>query len=335
MSKFRLPLIFASSASGRVLDVVGRADQAGLLGAPEGEAHLLGRGDPELGHLDGRLEVRRDAGAVVVDARAGLDGVEVRADDDHVVRVAARRVGRHVGRRARLVRGVRGDVDRRGRRRPCSAPRRRRRRATRPGSPTGLPSVPMNASLRSGSAVLPWLKMITPTAPASSALAALTPKSHSPRWTRATSPAGKPVKSAGSQPDVTRLPTPRSRSTGVIRGVLHVARAGVVEACRSRSPRRTCARCPASVRAKVGRRVLRVEHEREELRLRVVARVLEDLDDVLDRVLVARQARRAVAAVRVADALEVLEVRGEAGPRDRLAQALGGVARVGRASAAW
>ncbi len=51
--------------------------------------------------------------------------------------------------------------------------------------------------------VLPWLKMMTALAPAFWALIALMPNSHVPRWTSAMLPAGKPAKSAASQPLVT------------------------------------------------------------------------------------------------------------------------------------
>ena len=68
------------------VDVVLGAEQAGLLGAPEREADLLARLDAGLGHLLGDLEDRRGAGAVVVDARAAVDGVEVGADDDGALR---------------------------------------------------------------------------------------------------------------------------------------------------------------------------------------------------------------------------------------------------------
>ena len=73
-------------------------------------------------------------------------------------------------------------------------------------------------SWRPGSAVLPWLKMMTPSAPALVALTALSPNAQAPRWMSAMS-AGPdqsgPTKSAASQPEVEALPSPRSRSTGI------------------------------------------------------------------------------------------------------------------------
>ena len=68
MSKFRYSVIVVLLLLGQVVDVVGGADQAGFLGAPPGEAHLVARLD--LGHLLGHLEDGRAAGAVVLDARA-------------------------------------------------------------------------------------------------------------------------------------------------------------------------------------------------------------------------------------------------------------------------
>ena len=81
------------------------------------------------------------------------------------------------------------------------------------------PSVPATTSSRPGS--LPWLKTITPDAPAAWALRTFTSKLHEPRWTSAMFPAGKPVKSAASQPEPVPLPSgvrsPSSlMSTGVI-----------------------------------------------------------------------------------------------------------------------
>ena len=63
--------------------------------------------------------------------------------------------------------------------------------------------------------MLPWLKNTTPTAPAAAAFSALISKVHVPRWMRAMFPAGKPVKSAASQPLVDVLPSPSWMSTGV------------------------------------------------------------------------------------------------------------------------
>src|SRR5688500_5751718 len=64
-----------------------------LLGAPEGEAHPVGRLDAELGHLQGDLEDRRHSRAVVVYAGALSYGVEVGAHHHRAVRAAPRRVG--------------------------------------------------------------------------------------------------------------------------------------------------------------------------------------------------------------------------------------------------
>ena len=68
----------------------------------------------------------------------------------------------------------------------------------------GPPSVPMMRPSRSG--VLPWLKMITASAPAASALSALVPNVHVPRCIRAMSFGplkSSPAKSAASHPLVT------------------------------------------------------------------------------------------------------------------------------------
>jgi hypothetical protein len=59
-------------------------------------------------------------------------------------------------------------------------------------------SVPMISASRVG--VSPWLKMITARAPAASALSAFCANGHVPRWISAIAPAGKPAKSAASQP---------------------------------------------------------------------------------------------------------------------------------------
>ena len=88
----------------QVRDVEVRANQAGFLGGPPGEAHLVGR--LGLRHLLGDLEQRARAGAVVVDARTLRDGIEVRAGHDHVVRVTLAGLGDQVLRR----RGDPGDV---------------------------------------------------------------------------------------------------------------------------------------------------------------------------------------------------------------------------------
>jgi hypothetical protein len=76
-------------------------------------------------------------------------------------------------------------------------------------------SVPASRSVRPA---WPSLKMITADAPASSALCALTEKSHVPRCSSATLPAVKPWKSEASQPLVDvlggLLPIGTTTSTG-------------------------------------------------------------------------------------------------------------------------
>lgn len=84
--------------------VIGRAEQALLLGGPPGEADAVV--DLELCELDGNLEDRDAAGAVVVDARAGGDAVAVAAEHDAVVRVAALGLGDDVVRQDGLDGGV-------------------------------------------------------------------------------------------------------------------------------------------------------------------------------------------------------------------------------------
>ena len=99
MSKLSMAAMSAFSGVAQCEHVEGRAEQAGLLRAEPDEAHRVARLD--LLHLLGDLEDRARAGAVVVDAGAVLDAVEVRADDDDVV-VAAGRLGDHVPRREML-----------------------------------------------------------------------------------------------------------------------------------------------------------------------------------------------------------------------------------------
>ena len=84
---------------------------------------------------------------------------------------------------------------------------------------SGPPRVPTISSWRSAAAVLPWLKRMTPAAPAASALMALTEKLQLPRWTSAMVPVGKPAKSPGSHPLVLVFPSPSCRSTGVTAAV--------------------------------------------------------------------------------------------------------------------
>ena len=79
-------------------------------------------------------------------------------------------------------------------------------------------------SWRSAVAALPWLKMMTPAAPASAALTALSANAHVPRWMSAMVPAGKPVKSASSHPLELVFPSPSCRSTGVTAASRHPGR---------------------------------------------------------------------------------------------------------------
>ena len=120
-------------------------------------------------------------------------------------------------------------------------------------------------------------------------------------------PAGKPAKSAASQPLVEVLPRPSCRSTAVTGGG-HVTGVGLVDHAEVDV---------LDVGHRVGRRLL--ERRRADLgerqvveRLddRVVAGGLEPLDHVVDRRVVARQAGEPVAAVGVGDGLE-----GRAGAR--------------------
>ena len=76
-----------------------------------------------------------------------------------------------------------------------------------------MPSVTAGMPLRSGAAVLPWLKKRMPTAPAAAAFSPLISNVQVPRWISAMLPAGKPVKSAASHPLVDALPSPSARST--------------------------------------------------------------------------------------------------------------------------
>src|SRR5439155_11851289 len=72
------------------------AAQAQFLRAPPGEAQMFAGLEPGRGDLLGDLENRRGTGAVVVDARAGGDAVEVGAGHEDLVRVAAGPVGDQV-----------------------------------------------------------------------------------------------------------------------------------------------------------------------------------------------------------------------------------------------
>ena len=79
MSTFRYSLIFLRSLGGQILDIAGRALGAGLLVAEERKPHLVlhRRVGAELG---GDLQQARHTGAVVDDARAVRDRVQVGAD---------------------------------------------------------------------------------------------------------------------------------------------------------------------------------------------------------------------------------------------------------------
>ena len=89
--------------------------------------------------------------------------------------------------------------------------------ATIAGMANGRPSVTSGSPLRPGTPGVPSLKSTRPAAPAVSAFAAFTSISHVPRCTSAIAPAGKPAKSASSQPLVLVLavgPGGSVRSTG-------------------------------------------------------------------------------------------------------------------------
>ena len=75
MSKFRYSAIRSFSAVAETVDVVRRADQPTLFGAPPRESKSV-RGI-YVCHLDGGFQDRGAARAVVVDARSGKHGVEV------------------------------------------------------------------------------------------------------------------------------------------------------------------------------------------------------------------------------------------------------------------
>ncbi|CVN01448.1 Uncharacterised protein [Streptococcus pneumoniae] len=80
---------------GQGVHVVVRAQQADLLGAPQGEADLA-LGLVGLGGLARDLEGRRDARGVVVDARALRHAVQVGAEHHDVVVAARARLRQHV-----------------------------------------------------------------------------------------------------------------------------------------------------------------------------------------------------------------------------------------------
>ena len=157
-------------------------------------------------------------------------------------------------------------------------------------------------SWRPGSAVLPWLKMITASAPAASALSALVPNAQAPRWISAMSS----VPDQSSPIEVGRLATRGRRvaepEVEVDRDHVAVgddAGTGVLHRLRRRSASRSTVE-----RA----RVLGVEAEVEHLTLDDEAGVFEQVGDVVGRLVVAGRARGAGAAVGVGDVLQRVEV---------------------------
>src|SRR5436190_12694563 len=64
----------------------------------------------------------------------------------------------------------------------------------------GFGTLPLKTPVRPGTSGLPSLKMITPEAPAATALSIFAWNVHVPRWISAMLPAWKPVKSFGLQP---------------------------------------------------------------------------------------------------------------------------------------
>src|SRR5919112_5045040 len=87
---------------GQLVDVVRGTVEPCLLGAPEGEADVVGRLDVELLHLQGDLEDARYARAIVVYARPLGHGVEGCTHHDGAVSAPARIVGDNVARVTRL-----------------------------------------------------------------------------------------------------------------------------------------------------------------------------------------------------------------------------------------
>ena len=81
--------------------------------------------------------------------------------------------------------------------------------------PLVLLAVRVTGGIPVRSGVLPWLKITIPTAPAAAAFSAFSSKVQTPRWSNAMFPAGKPAKSAASQPLVEVFPSPNWRSTPV------------------------------------------------------------------------------------------------------------------------
>ena len=162
-------------------------------------------------------------------------------------------------------------------------------------------SVTAGMPLRSGAAVLPWLKITIPTAPAAAAFSALISNVQVPRCSSAMFPAGKPAKSAASHPLVEVLPRPELQVDGRD-GRGDVAGVGLGDR-------------PEVDALDIGDRARRgllegrraddlVREVVERLDLGVIAGGLERVDHVVDRGVVAREAGEAVAAVRVGDRLE-------------------------------
>ena len=85
--------------------------------------------------------------------------------------------------------------------------------------PLVLLAVSVTGGMPMRSGVFPWLKITIPTAPAAAAFSAFSSKVQTPRWSSAMFPAGKPAKSAVSQPLVEVLPSPNWRSTPVTAAV--------------------------------------------------------------------------------------------------------------------
>ena len=161
-------------------------------------------------------------------------------------------------------------------------------------------SVTAGMPFRSGAVVLPWLKMTIPTAPAAAAFSAFSSKVQVPRRSKAMFPAGKPAKSAASQPLVDVLPRPSWRSTFVTFAVTSPGSVWLI------APKST----PSTYVTHAGRRLqegrgtnLREREVIERRHDRVVACRLERVDHVGDGLVVARQTREPVAAVGVRDLL--------------------------------
>jgi hypothetical protein len=101
----------AALGGGEPPDVGARAVEAELLGRPEAEPQRVARAR-SLAEAGREREQRRRARAVVVEARAGRDRVDVGARHDDAVAVRAGQLGDHVAGRALLGDRVDADVDR-------------------------------------------------------------------------------------------------------------------------------------------------------------------------------------------------------------------------------